>query len=149
MSFTIECREGNSYSVAEAGDPVGDFGWRINALCWDELLGCIARICLTESVPRGPVAFDWVRERAVLWTWTVTQVEPTGFYTIEDGTGRFIEQLSFDEMLGFVARYIIEGKETFHGFLTYEQWLGRFPYSIERKIAGLLPVYLSFERQSP
>jgi hypothetical protein len=60
------------------------------------------------------------------------------WYLVTSGD-RFI-LLSFDEMLGFVARWSLCGKESFHGMRTYEQeiesWGYRFVHPSE--IAGLL-----------
>lgn len=136
MMFTItRCSEGD-YTI-------GHDGHEMDGLAFDEMLGCIARLCLRGEGPRTTLPAWCAGRHTPAWTWTVTKVDPSGWYTIEDGTGRFIAMLTFDEMLGFVARCAITGKGSYGGFRTYEQWIHRFD-SIEfasQKIAGLLPHY--------
>ena len=132
MKFTIECRSGSWYCVA-CGDLIFD------GLCWDELLGVIAKLCLTRvHGSRGYVESRWRNMHTHKWTWTVTETAHDQ-YTIEDGTGRFSEILTFSELLGFVARYTYDGTFMFSGLQTYDQRIQRFRFTRERKIAGLLP----------
>lgn len=88
-------------------------------MCWDEMLGLVARIGLGASFPlRHDTASDRIVE-----TLSVIEVG-AGYWTIICGD-RFIDHLTFDEMLGFIAAYAAPNfrcRELFGGFKTYEQW---------------------------
>lgn len=53
---------------------------------------------------------------------------------------RFYSQLTFDEALGWLARWMLKGEECYGGLRTYEQWVGdKYSGSVPPdQIAGLL-----------
>lgn len=107
----------------------------LNGLCWDEMLGCCARILINGLELRSGGFQDDYNPPAV-WSLRVEPILDGVYWTIHKG-GRFIDHMTPDEALGFIAAYTLTGREMFMGFMTYEQWARR-PYRAQQEIAGLL-----------
>ncbi len=110
-------------------------GIAIHGLTWDEMLGSVARCFVREwffglkEDPGKPAG-----GRILEYELHIEEVD--GHYLITNEC-RFISYLSFDEMLGFIAKYTLTGTQMYGGFRTYSQWL-EMPYR-KRETAGLLP----------
>lgn len=89
-------------------------------LCWDEMIGQIARIGLKQigPIPNWPDRFPVPDSYLCL---TVTNTDDGCLWCVEREF-RFLDHLTFDEMLGFVAAYTLIGRENFGGMKTYEQF---------------------------
>ena len=110
-------------------------GIRKDGLTWDEMLGGVARCFVRDwfiGLPEGRCKQreDWVVEYELC-------IEGIGGLYLITNEDRFISHLTFDEMLGFIAKYTLTGDQMFGGFQTYSQW-AEVPYH-KREIAGLLP----------
>ncbi len=118
----------------------------LTGLCWDEMLGGVAR-CLINGCD-WPKPLRWELQRfdhsSPAWSLRVEPV-PSGSprrlssdFTLFDD-GKFCGPLTTDEAIGFIALYTSSNRERslFGGMKTYEQWIRQFP-NRQQNIAGLL-----------
>ena len=91
----------------------------IAGLCWDEMIGQIARIGLKQigPIPNWPDRSPVPDSRLCL---TVTNTDDGCLWCVEREF-RFLDHLTCDEMLGFVASYTLTGRQLFGGMKTYGQ----------------------------
>lgn len=108
--------------------PDGDDYRVIESLCFDEMLGSVARVLMTgweawrgeSSIDREPSPVEWQLDiELVSGRWA----RDWNLFTIHCGD-KFIGQLTNDETLGFIAAYCLTdgAMQLFSGLQTYEQW---------------------------
>lgn len=104
-------------------------------LCWDEMLGAVARFLLRDWFVG---ISHWRRNHNDQCLYEI-RIEQVGhnLYTIFHNE-RSIDQLTFDEALGTIASFTLTDRPLFSGFTTYEEWL-QVPYQRKREIVGNLP----------
>ncbi|QDV49591.1 hypothetical protein [Gimesia fumaroli] len=107
----------------------------VDGLPWDEMLGRVAR-CFIRDWFVGLSEDRCVKRSGRVLEYELHIEEVDGHYLITRGDC-FISHLTFDEMLGFIAKYTLIGTQMFSGLRTYEEW-SKLPYR-DREIAGLLP----------
>lgn len=109
-------------------------GITASCLCWDEMLGAFARICLQNNhigcapFSNGSIEYELRIEKISHHEYTIFRDD------------RFCGYLTFDEALGFLAKFTLMGEGTYRGFETYEQWINTSWRSRTKvPIVGLLP----------
>lgn len=129
MKFTIHHYRFGDYAIELDGQ-------YFTGLCWDEMLGAVARLFYTKQAPPRPLLMYAAR---TAYSMSVVQVDGGRYWTLRIGD-RFCDHLQSDEALGFIAAYTLtEGKrQLYHGFQTYEQWRRRLSLGRDRAISGLL-----------
>jgi len=105
-------------------------GYAWDGLAWDEMLGIVSRLAMSREVPHRTCEREvetGLRYEDMMPPLQVVRVGENrdgGIFTIASGH-RFIDELTYDETLGFLAAYTLTGKEMFSGFMTTEQWRRR------------------------
>ena len=130
MNFAIHKHIGGDWSI-ELADGT------LSQLTWVEMLGELA--CLL-MVGRQHLAVPIIGlpPLAAVYSLSVKEVEP-GYYTVRRAA-KFIDRLTCDEALGFLAAYTLTdgAQQLFTGLMTYEQWVERFRWRRGQQIDGLL-----------
>ncbi len=127
------------------------YGWTIqqgrrmiDEMCWDELIGAVARMLLCGQ--QLPARDDATESPDAEYFLTVESVGPSSLgifaglaWTIRRDD-RFIDRLTDDEALGFIAAYTLTDgeRQLFIGLQTYEEWVSCFRWRRDQETAGLL-----------
>lgn len=112
-------------------------GLETDHLCYDEMLGTVARLCLRGELREG-IDTGTPSPHEALVVLRITRVERTSFTLEHDG--QFIDRLTFDELLAFVAVYLRSGEQLFQGLRPYVECAAVHPSWLRpHAVAGLLP----------